>query len=287
MQQQVEVRFRISPKTYSFINFDSPLKKGDSVIVETSLGQSFGIVESVSEEIVSEKTLKKVIRKATDEDIKKNEENRSKEAFAVQKTKELVDLYKLDMNVVNAEYSFDGTKLLIDFVSEDRVDFRDLVKDLASVLHSRIELHQIGPRDQAKMVGGIGVCGRVCCCASHLKDFGKVSIKMAKVQNLSLNPTKISGSCGRLMCCLAYENPYYSEVYAKMPKINAEVKTPDGIGCVVYQDMLSQTLSVKLTLKDGATQIKDYPLDSISKVEKKEEKLPSKEENSSKKSKKQ
>ena len=234
-------------------------------------------MESTSDKVVSEKTLKKVIRKASTEDIKQNEENREKEAIAIQKTKELVSLYKLDMNVVNAEYSFDGSKLLIDFVSEDRVDFRDLVKELASVLHTRIELHQIGPRDQAKMVGGIGVCGRVCCCASHLKDFGKVSIKMAKVQNLSLNPTKISGSCGRLMCCLAYENPYYSEVYAKMPKINSEVKTPDGIGSVVYQDMLTQTISVKLNLKDGSTQIKDYSIDDVSKVEKKEEKPSQKE----------
>ena len=272
MQQQVEVRFKINPKKYSFINLNSPLSRGDNVIVETSVGQSFGVVEEVKDKADEGRELKKVIRKATLEDEKKNQENIAKEKQAIQKTKELVEGLKLDMNIVNAEYSFDGSKLLIDFVSEDRVDFRDLVKSLASALHTRIELHQIGIRDEARMVGGIGSCGRVCCCASHLKDFEKVSIKMAKVQNLSLNPTKISGACGRLMCCLAYENEYYSEVYAKMPKMNSEVKTKDGVGVVVYQDMLAQKVSVKFTSQDGATTIKDFPLDEVTQVvhEKKE-----------------
>ncbi len=262
--QQVEVRFKINPKKYSFLS-DFDLKRGDNVIVETSLGQSYGVVEEVSSQIDDTREMKKVIRKATEQDAQKHTENMEKEKYAILKAKEMAEALKLDINVVNAEYSFDGSKLLIDFIAENRVDFRDLVKGLASTLHTRIELHQVGVRDQARMVGGIGICGRECCCAAYLKDFEKVSIKMAKYQNLSLNPTKISGSCGRLMCCLAYEDPFYSEVYAKMPKVNSEVKTPDGVGTVVYQDMLKEKVSVKFTQEDGSSTIKDYDLDAISK----------------------
>ena len=264
--QKVEVRFNINPKTYSFLcEFD--VKKGDYVVVETSLGQGLGLVEEVCEFTEkSDDKYKNVVRIATQKDIKQNEENKDKSKVAIETAKKLAESLNLDMNVVNAEYSFDGSKVLIDFISENRVDFRDLVKELANKLKTRIELRQIGIRDQAKMVGGIGICGRVCCCSSHLKDFEKVSIKMAKVQGLSLNPTKISGACGRLMCCLEYENDYYSEVYPKLPKVGSQVQTPDGVGTAEYVNPLKQIVSVKIVAKDGSTTIKDFSLDSIKKI---------------------
>lgn len=265
MQQKVGVKFKIGTKIYNFLS-EIELKAGDYVIVETSLGQGFGIVDKVESVEKVEEELKHVIRKATKEDIKQNEVNCEKEKEAIQTTKQIVEEMKLDMNVVNAEYSFDGSKVIVDFISDNRVDFRDLVKELATKLKTRIELRQIGIRDQAKMVGGIGICGRVCCCASHLKDFEKVSIKMAKVQGLALNPTKISGSCGRLMCCLEYENDYYSEVYPKIPKLNSEVKTPDGVGTVQYTNALKQIASVKIVAKDDSVSIKDYTFGQISKI---------------------
>ena len=268
MQQKVGVRFKIGTKVYSFLSSIEDLKVGDYVIVETSLGQGYAVVDKIEELTNADnlEELKSVIRKATKEDKKQYEINCEKEKTAVNVTKELVEKMNLDMNVVNAEYSFDGTKVIIDFISDNRVDFRDLVKDLAVKLKTRIELRQIGIRDQAKMVGGIGICGRVCCCASHLKDFEKVSIKMAKVQGLALNPTKISGSCGRLMCCLEYENDYYSEVYPKIPKLNSEVKTPEGVGTVMYTNALKQIASVKLTNKDGGFTIKDFNFDDVKKI---------------------
>ena len=268
MQQKVGVRFKIGTKIYSFLSDIEDLKIGDYVIVETSLGQGYAVVEKIEElkEDENLESFKNVLRKATKEDKKQHDINLDKEREAIQETKKFVEKLNLDMNVVNAEYSFDGSKVIIDFISDNRVDFRDLVKDLAVKLKTRIELRQIGTRDQAKMVGGIGICGRVCCCASHLKDFEKVSIKMAKVQGLALNPTKISGSCGRLMCCLEYENEYYSEVYPKIPKLNSEVKTPDGIGTVMYINALKQIASVKITNSDGGSTIKDFSLDEISKI---------------------
>lgn len=267
MQQKVDVRFRINPKTYTYVSSE-PLKRGDRVIVESPLGQSFGTVEKIDvETTLPEEQLKRVVRKATAEDMAKNEANCNREREAVLFTKKLVSSLGLEMNIVNAEYSFDASKVVIDFISDNRVDFRDLVKQLASGLKARIELRQIGTRDQAKMVGGIGICGRVCCCAAHLKDFEKVSMKMAKNQGLALNPTKISGACGRLMCCLEYEDPYYVETLSHMPKLNSEVKTPDGPGMVIYQNVLKQTVSVKLQSKDGASVIKDYSIDIFAKHE--------------------
>ena len=268
MQQKVGVRFKIGAKVYSFLSEVENLKVGDYVIVETSLGQGYAVVDKIEELSNADnlEELKSVVRKATKEDKKQHEVNCEKEKTAISVTKELVEKMNLDMNVVNAEYSFDGTKVIIDFISDNRVDFRDLVKDLAVKLKTRIELRQIGIRDQAKMVGGIAICGRVCCCASHLKDFEKVSIKMAKVQGLALNPTKISGSCGRLMCCLEYENDYYSEVYPKIPKLNSEVKTPEGVGVVMYTNALKQIVSVKITNKDGGFTIKDFTFDDVTKI---------------------
>ena len=264
MQQKVGVRFKINPKV-SYYNSNIELKRGDYVIVESDLGSSFGVVDNVIFVDDEVPNLKKVIKKADENDVKQNEINIEKEKKAIEITKNLcVKLNLNNMEIVNAEYSFDGAKVIINFISEDRVDFRELVKELASSLKTRIELCQIGTRDQARMVGGIGICGRICCCAAHLKDFEKVSIKMAKVQGLSLNPTKISGSCGRLMCCLDYENEYYSEIYPKIPKINAFVKTPDGDGVVVYTNALKQLVSVKIEQKDGSTIIKDFSIDNVS-----------------------
>lgn len=264
MQQKVDVTFGINPKPYSFAG-EGNFNKGDYVIVESSLGTSFARVENVFDLPVGVE-LKKIVRVATPNDIKQNEQNKERERTAVRVAKSLVAELDLDMDIVNAEYAFDGSKVLISFVSENRVDFRDLVKSLATKLHSRIELKQIGIRDEARLVGGIGICGRVCCCASHLKDFEKVSIKMAKVQGLALNPSKISGACGRLMCCLEYENPYYAEVSAVMPKINSEVKTKDGKGVVVYQNLLKQLVSVKFEPGDGSSIVREYPLKEVSKV---------------------
>ncbi len=269
MQQKIGIKFKIGAKAYSFLNEDLNLTVGDFVIVETSLGLGYGKVDNIEEynPAKENRELKKVIRIATNEDKEQYEKMLEKERIAIQETKSLATKLKLDMNVVNAEYSLDGSKVVIDFIAEDRVDFRDLVKELATKLKSRIELRQIGIRDQAKMVGGIGICGRVCCCAAHLKDFEKVSIKMAKYQGLALNPTKISGSCGRLMCCLAYEDNYYSEVYPKMPKLNKDIKTPDGIGVVLYTNALKQIASVKITSKDGSFTVKDYSLDVLQSIE--------------------
>ena len=267
MQQKVGVRFKINPKIYSFLS-EEEIKKGDHVIVETSLGQGLGMVETVDDIQEKDKTenLKKVVRIATENDLKQNEKNIEREREAIEETKLLAQKFNLDMNVVNAEFSFDGSKVVIDFISEARVDFRDLVKELATKLKTRIELRQIGIRDQAKMVGGIGICGRVCCCASHLKDFEKVSIKMAKVQGLALNPTKISGSCGRLMCCLEYENDYYSEVYPRLPKLNSEVLTKEGRGTVLSTNALTQLVSVRIESKDGSVSIKEFNINDIKKV---------------------
>lgn len=262
MQQKVGVRFKINPKI-SYFNSNIELKKGEYVVVESELGSSFGLVDNticLENEIPN---LKNVIRKADVNDIKQNDINIEKEKKAIEIAKNLSSKLNLDMEIVNAEYSFDGAKVIINFISEERVDFRELVKELANSLKTRIELCQIGTRDQAKMVGGIGICGRICCCASHLKDFEKVSIKMAKVQGLSLNPTKISGACGRLMCCLDYENEYYSEIYPKIPKINAYVRTPEGDGFVVYTNALKQIVSVKIEQKDGSAVIKDFSLDKV------------------------
>ena len=265
--QKIDVKFNINPKTYTFLS-DVAVKKADVVVVETDLGQAIGIVENIHDfQEDNNSKYKKVIRLATEKDIKQNEENKEKSKKAIEIAKNLAENLSLDMNIVNAEYSLDGSKVLIDFISDNRVDFRDLVKELASKLKIRIELRQIGIRDQAKMVGGIGICGRACCCSSYLKDFEKVSIKMAKIQGLSLNPTKISGACGRLMCCLEYENDYYSEIYPKLPKVGSQVSTPDGEGIVEYTNPLKQIASVKIVSKDGSTTIKDYNLDKIKKIE--------------------
>ena len=262
MQQAVVgVKFKEFGKVYSFNPNGLKLSVGDKVIVDTNNGLSFGIIET-AETLVDESKingeLKNVLRVATEKDLKQNERNIEKEKEALKITQEEIDALKLDMKLVSAEYNFDASKVVINFLSDNRVDFRDLVKTLAVKLKARIELRQIGIRDQARLVGGIGMCGRPCCCSTFLNDFEKVSIKMAKTQGLSLNPTKISGLCGRLLCCLDYENEYYSEVNKIMPKLNAEVVTNEGSGVVVYTNALKQIASVKITASDGSYTIKDF-----------------------------
>ena len=222
MQKVVGVKFRANGKVYLFDKNDVDVSENDDVIVDSVFGLSFGkvsLIKEIDETELSE-PLKNVVRKATENDKKKYlelEEKSKKDIFLV---REKVKKLGLDMKIVSAEYCFDGTKILIEFSAEDRVDFRDLLKELASALKVRIELHQVGQRDEVKIKGGIGPCGEVCCCARFLKDFEHVTVKMAKNQGLSLNPTKISGLCGRLMCCLGYENKQYEETLKKMPKIN-------------------------------------------------------------------
>ena len=280
----VGVKFKENGKLYYFAPQDFDLKIGDGVIVETANGEEYALVSAKIKQVDESSIvmpLKKVVRKATEKDKKKHEQNLEKAKTALKTTQELVDKLKLDMQLVETEYIFDGSKVIISITSDNRVDFRELVKELASKLKARIELRQIGIRDKSKTVGGIGICGRECCCNIYLNDFEKVSIKMAKTQNLSLNPTKISGLCGRLMCCLEYENPYYQEVVSKMPKLNSEVNTPEGKGQVVYTNVLKQTVSVKLDHGEGSFAMKDFALQDI-KIIPKENKPQPKQEKPSK-----
>jgi cell fate regulator YaaT (PSP1 superfamily) len=245
----VGIRFRPASKTYTFDPAGLSLSVGDSVIVETSQGIEFGVV-SGSARFVSEKDLvlplKKVLRKATEKDIQKHEENRELEMRGRKVFFEKVKEHNVDMALSDVECSFDRSKLIFYFTSEGRVDFRDFVKDMASIFKMRIELRQIGVRDEAKQLGGLGICGRPLCCSSFLEDFQQVSIKMAKEQNLSLNPTKISGTCGRLMCCLRYENDVYVEAGKKCPRAENAVMTPQGRGIVVEANILAGKCKVKL-----------------------------------------
>ena len=248
----VGVRFRTSGKMYYFDPQKHRPQKGEFVIVETARGPEFGEV-CLGNCNVNKKDvvlpLRPVIRIATKEDAVHNEENRQKEEKALDICREKIANHKLEMKLIDAQYAFDNSKLLFYFSAEGRVDFRDLVKDLASVFHTRIELRQIGIRDEARMLGGLGVCGRPLCCSTFLSDFAQVSIKMAKEQNLSLNSSKISGVCGRLMCCLHYEAEVYSEEIKKTPTNDSIVKTEDGIGTVIGSNPLAGT--VRVVLKDS------------------------------------
>ena len=265
MSKVIGVRFKEAGKIFTFMPTIENLKKGTKVVVETSRGKEIGFIATDVYEEAEEKLVLPLVgisRVATEKDLKRMDELMQKRPNVMEETEKLVKKYNLDMKVVDASFTLDGQKVIIDFVCEDRVDFRDLVKDLASVLKLRIELRQIGIRDQAKVVGGIGECGRECCCKKYLNDFDKVSIKMAKTQGLSLNTSKISGICGRLMCCLAYENEYYSEINAKMPKLNSKVSTKDGEGIVVYNNLLKQIVSVKF-VNDDSVKIVEYPLSEV------------------------
>lgn len=254
MIKVVGVRFKKAGKVYYFDNDGIDLKRGDNIIVETARGLEFG--ETVLEpRDVEEETivtpLKKVIRIATDEDKVRNLENKSKEKEAFNICLQKIEEHKLPMKLIDVEYTFDNNKIIFYFVADGRIDFRELVKDLASIFRTRIELRQIGVRDESKMVGGLGPCGRTMCCSVFIGDFEPVSIKMAKEQNLSLNPTKISGVCGRLMCCLNYEQKTYEEIRKKTPMIGSVVKTEDGEGEVVENSIIKETVKVKMKMPDS------------------------------------
>ena len=253
MIKVVGVKFKTAGKVYYFDPDDLQVEVGTNVIVETARGMEFGTVNMAEKEVHPSEIispLKKIIRIADEKDYKRHKENEEKKAKAIKLCQEKVDKHKLEMKLIDVEYTFDNSKIIFYFTADGRVDFRELVKDLAGVFKMRIELRQIGVRDEAKMVGGIGTCGRSLCCHSWLSDFEPVSIKMAKVQNLSLNPTKISGICGRLMCCLKYENDVYCELKKGMPDTGEKVKTPDGIAVVVETNLLENKVKTRLVLDE-------------------------------------
>ena len=245
----VDIQFRPGQKCYFFDPAGHTCQKGDYVIIDTARGPEYGCCAS-GNHLVSEKDivapLRSVIRHANAQDKKTAAENQAKEKEAFEICLQKVAELQLDMQLVSAEYAFDGSKILFFFTADERVDFRELVKNLASTFHTRIELRQIGVRDKAKMVGGLGICGRPFCCSEFLEDFQPVSIKMAKTQNLSLNPTKISGTCGRLMCCLKYEQDAYEDLIRTSPKLESFVDTPDGRGTVIELDLQRQRVKVRM-----------------------------------------
>ena len=245
----VDIQFRAGQKVYYFDPAGHTCKAGDHVIIDTARGPEFGICASGNHRIPVKEVvapLRCVLRHANPEDERTVARNRAEEKRAYDICMQKITEHGLDMQLVSAEYAFDGSKILFFFTADERVDFRELVKNLASVFHTRIELRQIGVRDKAKMVGGLGICGRPFCCASFLDDFQPVSIKMAKTQNLSLNPTKISGTCGRLMCCLKYEQDAYEDLLRTAPKAESFVDTPEGRGTVVEVDLLRQRVKVRM-----------------------------------------
>ena len=243
------------------------IKKGDKVIVETARGVEFGSVVAGPKEVPDEEImqpLKSVIRIATEEDKRNEEKNREKEKEAYDICLEKIRAHNLDMKLINAEYTFDNNKVLFYFTADGRIDFRELVKDLAAVFRTRIELRQIGVRDETKLKGGIGVCGRALCCHTYLSEFAPVSIKMAKEQNLSLNPTKISGVCGRLMCCLTNEEETYEELNSRLPAVGDFVTTRDGYkGEVLSLSVLRQLVKVVVTMDDDEKEIREYRADEL------------------------
>ncbi len=256
MVKIVGCKFKSGGKVYYFSPGKDKYEKDMDVIVETSKGKEYATVVIPEGEVDESKIvppLMPVVRIATQKDkeqVRKNEERRPE---AIKTAQEKADERKLPMKIIGCEFAFEGNKVAFYFSAENRVDFRELIKDLSAAFHMRIELRQVGIRDEIKLMGGLAPCGRECCCASCMNDFNKVSIKMAKNQGLSLNPGKISGLCGRLMCCLAYENDYYAEAYKKMPKLGSEVGTPDGTGTVVNINMLKMEVKVKIEQNDSVT----------------------------------
>ena len=265
MKTIIGVRFKKTGKIYYFDPNGLNIEKGMDVIVETAMGDEYGETVIANKEIEEEKLtnpLKKVIRIATDKDKKMYQEFKSKEDKAMKKCEEKIKKHGLEMKLIDCEYKFDGTKLIFYFTADGRIDFRELVKDLAAIFKTRIELRQIGVRDEVKRIGGNGMCGRELCCCTFLGNFETVSIKMAKEQNISLNPSKISGNCGRLMCCLKYEQEVYEEKLKKLPKIGAIVKCEEGTGEVCGVETLKEIIKIKLN--DGEdTYYRKYKLEDI------------------------
>ena len=267
MTKVIGVRFRKAGKVYFFSPGKLEIQRGDQVIVETARGVEFGNVVSGPKEVEDgdiTQPLKSVIRVATDEDRKTEEKNRKKEREAFDICLEKIHKHGLEMKLIDAEYTFDNNKVLFYFTADGRIDFRELVKDLAAVFRTRIELRQIGVRDETKIRGGIGVCGRELCCHTYLSEFAPVSIKMAKEQNLSLNPSKISGVCGRLMCCLTNEEETYEELNSHLPSVGDYVTTPEGLkGEVSSLSVLRQQVKVIVTLENDEKEIREYKVDEL------------------------
>lgn len=267
MIKVIGVRFRKAGKVYYFSPGDLDIKAGQHVIVETARGVEYGYVVLGTHEVDEKKViqpLKPVIRMATEADEETEKKNKEKEKEAFKICLEKIKKHELEMKLIDTEYTFDNNKVLFYFTADGRIDFRDLVKDLASVFKTRIELRQIGVRDETKIVGGIGICGRPLCCASYLSEFIPVSIKMAKEQNLSLNPTKISGVCGRLMCCLKYEEETYEELNGRLPNIGDYVTTDDGLKGEVHSvSILRQLVKVVVTVDGDAKEIREYKVNQL------------------------
>ncbi|MDL2288898.1 stage 0 sporulation family protein [Oscillospiraceae bacterium OttesenSCG-928-F05] len=266
MTEVIGVRFKSAGKVYYFDPAGVRVEKGAAVVVETSRGTELGECTMQNCQVDDDKVVKplrKLVRPATEEDLKRAAEFQKKEKKALLACQKKADEHKLDMKIVDVSYAFDGSKIIFYFTADGRVDFRELVKDLASVFRARIELRQIGVRDEAKMLGGLGICGRPFCCASFLEEFHPVSIKMAKEQSLSLNPTKISGTCGRLMCCLKYEQDAYVHLRKTTPTVDSLVKTPDGEGTVVDVNLLRRRLKVRLANKPDDVALQMFSADDV------------------------
>lgn len=267
MTKVIGVRFRTAGKIYFFAPGKFDIKQGDNVIVETARGVEFGRVVSGPREVEDEEVvqpLKSVIRPANDQDRKTVEKNKQKEKEAFKICLEKIRKHKLEMKLIDVEYTFDGNKILFYFTADGRIDFRELVKDLAAVFRTRIELRQIGVRDESKIRGGIGICGRPLCCSTYLTEFSAVSIKMAKEQNLSLNPTKISGVCGRLMCCLTNEEETYEVLNSQLPSVGDTVTTKDELTGVVHSlSVLRRQVKVVVNLENDEKEIREYQADDL------------------------
>ena len=267
MTKVIGVRFRTAGKIYFFAPGKFEIKQGDNVIVETARGVEFGRVVSGPKDVKDEdvvQPLKSVIRLATDQDRKTVEKNKQKEKEAFKICLEKIRKHKLEMKLIDVEYTFDGNKILFYFTADGRIDFRELVKDLAAVFRTRIELRQIGVRDETKIRGGIGICGRPLCCSTYLTEFSAVSIKMAKEQNLSLNPTKISGVCGRLMCCLTNEEETYEVLNSQLPSVGDTVTTKEGLtGTVHSLSVLRRLVKVVVNLENDEKEIREYQADKL------------------------
>ena len=266
MPDVISVRFRGRGKAYDFDPGSLTLHEGDQVVVETYKGSELGACVSEVHDLPENKVyspLRPVLRLATQDDLRRAEQNRAREKNAFAICEERIAAHGLEMKLVDVEYSFDGNKILFFFTADGRVDFRELVKDLAATFHVRIELRQIGVRDGAKMLGGLGICGRPFCCTTFLEEFQPVSIKMAKTQSLSLNPTKISGTCGRLMCCLKYEQEAYEDLIRTMPKQDAQVDTPKGKGTVAEVNLLRRTVKVRLADGPDTTSLQSWNVDRL------------------------
>lgn len=273
----VGVRFKKAGKIYYFDPDNIPISKDSYAIVETARGIEFGHVVVGPKEVNEDEIippLKKVLRVATEEDISTNKENKVKEQEAFDVCVKKIEDHNLNMKLIDVEYTFDNNKVIFYFTADGRVDFRELVKDLAAIFKTRIELRQIGVRDEAKMIGGLGPCGKSLCCSTFLGDFEPVSIKMAKEQNLSLNPTKISGICGRLMCCLKYEHETYEKILERMPLVGSIIMTPMGRGTVMATNTLLEIVKAKVKVEDGTEDIVPFVLDEIEEIERKQPKEP-------------